>query len=136
VHWNLASQPLVISSHVNVGRKGTMPTVRLDSGRAAVLSAVAHLASQSSSWRISCGPVCFDSFGEYACKAILVPAEPNFSPKQGKECPHAPTRRMSKKASCHEVGSVPAKETRIGSVHESDNLDRAFVRACAEPFVQ
>jgi len=68
---------------------------------------------------------------------LLVPAEPNFSPKQGQECPHAPTRQdEQEKHPAHEVGSVPAKETRIGSVMRCDNLDRAFVRACAEPFVQ
>jgi len=35
----------------------------------------------------------------------------------------------------HEVGSAPSTETE-GSVHESDDLDRACEHACAEPVVQ
>ena len=113
-----------------------MPTVRLDSGRAAVFSAVAHLASQTSSLRISCGPVCFDSVGEYACKAILVPGA-ELHPRSRARVPACTNSQDDQeKHPAHEVGSAPAKETRIGSVYESDNLDRAFVHACAEPFVQ
>jgi hypothetical protein len=31
---------------------------------------------------------------------------------------------------------LPPRRHKKGSVHESDGLDRAFVHACAEPFVQ
>ena len=62
-----------------------MTTVRLDSGaRSRLASCCALRFPEVPAGQSHVVPVCFDSFGESGGQAILVGAEPNSPPKQGR----------------------------------------------------